>query len=81
MEYIYIIIFICVLFAEFSSKINTYGAAKQIALCLLAVGALVALSGHRSYFISIGVAVYLIHNIYSALRKNRRSTDHKHKAQ
>lgn len=75
MEYIYIVIFICVLFAEFSPKINTFGASKQIALCLMAVGAIVSLSGSRSYLISIGVAVYLLHNIYYALRKNRRRTD------
>ena len=78
MEYVYIIIFICVLFAEFSNRINTFGAAKQIALCLMAVGAIVSLSGNRSYLISIGVAFYLIHNIYFALRKNRRRTDRNH---
>lgn len=75
MEYIYVIIFICIIFIELSPKINTNGMLKQIALCLMAVGAVVSLSDNRSYFISVGVAIYLIHNIYYALRKNRRRTD------
>ena len=81
METIYLIIFICVIFAELSPKINTNGILKQIALCLMAVGAMVSLSGNRSYLISIGVALYLIHNIYYAMRKNRRHDDRTHNPQ
>ena len=75
MEYIYVVIFICIIFAELSPKINTNGMLKQVALCLMAVGAVVSLSDNRSYFISVGVAIYLVHNIYYALRKNRRRDD------
>lgn len=75
MEYIYSIIFICVIFAELSPRVNTTGMFKQVALCLMAVGAIVSLSGNRSYLISTGVAIYLVHNIYYAVRKNRRRTD------
>ena len=75
MQTIYFIIFICVIFAELIPKINTDGVLKQIALCLMAVGAMVALAGRNESILSIGVAVYLIHNIYYAMRKNRRRND------
>ena len=75
MEIVYMSIFICVIFAELLPRINTDGVFKQIALCLLAVGAMVALSGDNESVLSIGVAVYLIHNIYYAMRKNRRRSD------
>ena len=75
METIYLIIFICVIFVELSPKINTYGFLKQVSLCLMAVGAMVSIAGHDNYFISIGIAIYLLHNIYYAMRKNRRRDD------
>ena len=75
MQTIYLIIFVCVIFAELLPRINTDGVLKQIALCLMAVGAMVALSGDNESILSIGVAVYLIHNIYYAMRKNRRLDD------
>ena len=80
METIYLIIFICVIFVELSPKINTYGFLKQASLCLMAVGAMVSIAGHDNYFISIGIAIYLLHNIYYAMRKNRRSDDRSQRA-
>ena len=76
MELIYMSIFICVIFAELLPRINTDGVLKQIALCLMAVGAMVALAGRNESILSIGIAIYLIHNIYYAMRKNRRRDDH-----
>ena len=46
----------------------------------MAVGAMVSIAGHDNYFISIGVALYLLHNIYYAMRKNRRSDDRSQRA-
>lgn len=81
MELVYISIFISVIFAELIPKINTDGVLKQIALCLMAVGSMVSLSGNNESILSIGVAIYLVHNIYYALRKNRRRNDNSRRAE
>ena len=81
MESIYLIVFVCIIFAELTPKINTYGFLKQASLCLMAVGAMVSIAGHDNYFISIGIAIYLLHNIYYAMRKNRRREDRTHNPQ
>jgi hypothetical protein len=74
---LYILLLIICVAVELSPRINTDNNVKKIAIGFVMIGAIVEYSGKPSIFIEIGIAVYLLANLFTAYcsKPKRRAAD------
>lgn len=72
MTVVYLLLFLIPIYAELSSQIPTGGIIKKLWLGLVSVGGLLALGGHGTDVICMGIALHFIQTIYFNLKYRYR---------